>query len=96
VVAGLNIAAGVVVIGRPEAAAPTMFAALLFLADSPVVRGPQFGWTLVQGAFGLLLGILVPRPALRRPRPRRHRLRRTQARRHGHRAAGGSRETDTP
>jgi hypothetical protein len=24
-----------------------------------VVRGPQFGWTLVQGAFGLLLGILV-------------------------------------
>ena len=24
-----------------------------------MVRGPQFGWTLVQGAFGLLLGILV-------------------------------------
>ena len=43
-----------------------MFAALLFLtggvfrlAGSLVVRGPQFGWTLVQGAFGLLLGILV-------------------------------------
>ena len=43
-----------------------MFAALLFLTGglfrlvgSLVVRGPQFGWTLVQGAFGLLLGILV-------------------------------------
>ncbi|MFK4101607.1 HdeD family acid-resistance protein [Streptomyces sp. NPDC019531] len=68
VVAALNIAAGIVVIGRPEAAAAalTMFAALLFLtggvfrlAGSLVVRGPQFGWTLVQGAFGLLLGILV-------------------------------------
>ncbi|WP_406180367.1 HdeD family acid-resistance protein [Streptomyces canus] len=68
VVAALNIAAGVVVIVRPEAtaAALTMFAALLFLtggvfrlAGSLVVRGPQFGWTLVQGAFGLLLGILV-------------------------------------
>ncbi|MFC8428687.1 HdeD family acid-resistance protein [Streptomyces sp. NPDC057253] len=68
VVAALNIAAGVVVIARPEAAAAalTMFAALLFLTGgvfrlvgSLVVRGPQFGWTLVQGAFGLLLGILV-------------------------------------
>jgi len=68
VVAALNIAAGVVVISRPDAAAAalTMFAALLFLtggvfrlAGSLVVRGPQFGWTLVQGAFGLLLGILV-------------------------------------
>lgn len=68
VVAALNIAAGVVVISRPEAAAEalTMFAALLFLtggvfrlAGSLVVRGTQFGWTLVQGAFGLLLGILV-------------------------------------
>lgn len=68
VVAALNIAAGVVVIKTPEAAAEalTMFAALLFLtggvfrlAGSLVVRGPQFGWTLVQGAFGLLLGILV-------------------------------------
>ncbi|MDQ0597512.1 uncharacterized membrane protein HdeD (DUF308 family) [Streptomyces canus] len=68
VVAALNIAAGVVVISRPEAAAEalTMFAALLFLtggvfrlAGSLMVRGTQFGWTLVQGAFGLLLGILV-------------------------------------
>src|SRR3954447_26467203 len=68
VVAALNIAAGVVVIVRPEAAAAalTMFAALLFLTGgvfrlvgSLVVRGPQFGWTLVQRAFGLLLGILV-------------------------------------
>ncbi|MEU6257233.1 HdeD family acid-resistance protein [Streptomyces sp. NPDC047043] len=68
VVAALNIAAGIVVIRRPEAAAEalTMFAALLFLTGgvfrlvgSLVVRGPQFGWTLVQGAFDLLLGILV-------------------------------------
>ncbi|MFD4414790.1 HdeD family acid-resistance protein [Streptomyces sp. NPDC058475] len=68
VVAALNLAAGVVVILRPDAAAEalTMFAALLFLtggvfrlAGSLVVRGPQFGWTLVQGAFDLLLGILV-------------------------------------
>ncbi|MDT9694892.1 DUF308 domain-containing protein [Streptomyces sp. P17] len=68
VVAALNIAAGVVIIARPEAAAEalTMFAALLFLtggvfrlAGSAVVRGPQFGWTLLQGAFDLLLGILV-------------------------------------
>ncbi|MGW1074699.1 HdeD family acid-resistance protein [Streptomyces sp. NPDC002537] len=68
VVAALNIAAGVVVIRRPEVAAVglTMFAALLFLTGgvfrlvgSLVVRGPQFGWTLLQGAFGLLLGILV-------------------------------------
>ncbi|GFH38104.1 HdeD family acid-resistance protein [Streptomyces pacificus] len=68
VVAALNIAAGVVVIRHPEGSAEalTMFAALLFLTGglfrlvgSLVVRGPQFGWTLVQGAFGLLLGILV-------------------------------------
>ncbi|MEU0657173.1 HdeD family acid-resistance protein [Streptomyces albogriseolus] len=68
VVAALNIAAGVVIIKTPEAAAEalTMFAALLFLTGgvfrlvgSLVVRGPQVGWTLVQGAFGLLLGILV-------------------------------------
>ncbi|GGN59505.1 hypothetical protein GCM10011579_023870 [Streptomyces albiflavescens] len=67
-VAALNLAAGVVVIRRPDAAAEalTMFAALLFLTGgvfrlvgSIVVRGPQFGWTLVQGAFDLLLGILV-------------------------------------
>lgn len=68
VVAALNLAAGVVVIRHPEgtAEALTMFAALLFLTGgvfrlvgSVVVRGTQFGWTLVQGAFGLLLGILV-------------------------------------
>ncbi|GAA0672375.1 hypothetical protein GCM10009535_60000 [Streptomyces thermocarboxydovorans] len=68
VVAALNIAAGVVVLRKPDVAAEalTMFAALLFLTGglfrlvgSLVVRGPQFGWTLVQGAFGLLLGVLV-------------------------------------
>ncbi|MFF8605860.1 HdeD family acid-resistance protein [Streptomyces sp. NPDC015346] len=68
VVAALNIAAGLVVIRHPEGSAEalTMFAALLFLTGgvfrlvgSAVVRGPQFGWTLLQGAFGLLLGLLV-------------------------------------
>nr|WP_202554650.1 DUF308 domain-containing protein [Streptomyces sp. SID4936] len=68
VVAALNIAAGIVVIRHPQgtAEALTMFAALLFLTGgvfrlvgSVVVRGPQFGWTLLQGAFGLLLGLLV-------------------------------------
>ncbi|MEV5872653.1 DUF308 domain-containing protein [Streptomyces sp. NPDC052101] len=68
VVAALNIAAGVVVIRLPHAAAAAlaMFAALLFLSaglfrlvGSLVVRGPQFGWTLLLGAFDLLLGILV-------------------------------------
>ena len=61
-VAALNIAAGVVVIRRPEAAAEAlaMFAALLFLTaglfrlvGGLVVRGPQLGWTLVQ--TGLIL-----------------------------------------
>ncbi|GAA4961522.1 hypothetical protein GCM10023238_30930 [Streptomyces heliomycini] len=61
VVAALNIAAGVVVLKTPEASAEAlaMFAALLFLTGglfrlvgSLVVRGPQFGWTLVQGASG--------------------------------------------
>ncbi|MBV2355323.1 DUF308 domain-containing protein [Streptomyces sp. J2-1] len=68
IVAALNIAAGIVVIRMPHAAAAalTMFAALLFLSaglfrlvGSLVVRGPQFGWTLLLGAFDLLLGILV-------------------------------------
>ncbi|MET8115240.1 HdeD family acid-resistance protein [Streptomyces prasinus] len=68
IVAALNIAAGVVVLRTPAAAAEalTMFAALLFLTGglfrlvgSVVVRGPQFGVTLLQGALGLLLGILV-------------------------------------
>ncbi|WP_326756055.1 DUF308 domain-containing protein [Streptomyces hirsutus] len=68
IVAALNIAAGVVVLRTPEAAAEalTMFAALLFLTGgmfrlvgSMVVRGPQFGVTLLQGVLGLLLGVLV-------------------------------------
>ncbi|MGX1273540.1 HdeD family acid-resistance protein [Streptomyces phaeoluteigriseus] len=68
IVAALNIAAGVVIIRRPDeaAAALTMFAALLFLTGglfrlvgSMVVRGSQFGWTLLLGVFDLLLGILV-------------------------------------
>ncbi|MFD0229560.1 HdeD family acid-resistance protein [Streptomyces hirsutus] len=68
IVAALNIAAGVVVLHTPEAAAEalTMFAALLFLTGgvfrlvgSMVVRGPQFGVTFLQGVLGLLLGILV-------------------------------------
>lgn len=68
VVAAVNLAAGCVVLRHPEgtAEALTMFAALLFLTGgvfrlvgSVVVRGPQFGWTLLQGAFGVLLGVLV-------------------------------------
>ncbi|MGW1799937.1 HdeD family acid-resistance protein [Streptomyces sp. NPDC001984] len=68
IVAALNIEAGVVIMRRPEATAValTMFAALLFLAGGLfrlvgglVVRGPQFGWTLLLGVFHLLLGILV-------------------------------------
>ncbi|MFC5799980.1 HdeD family acid-resistance protein [Streptomyces formicae] len=68
IVAALYIAAGVVVIRHPQgtAEALTMFAALLFLTGglfrlvgSVVVRGPHFGWTLLQGVFGLLLGVLV-------------------------------------
>lgn len=68
VVAALNLAAGVVVLRRPDVAAEalTMFAALLFLTGgvfrlvgSLVVRGPQMAVTLLQGAFGVLLGVLV-------------------------------------
>ncbi|MEV7726008.1 DUF308 domain-containing protein [Streptomyces sp. NPDC087917] len=68
IVAAINIAAGLVVLRRPEASAEalTMFAALLFLTaglfrlvGSLVVRGPNLGMSLVQGAFGVLLGILV-------------------------------------
>ncbi|MFF2774495.1 HdeD family acid-resistance protein [Streptomyces sp. NPDC058052] len=68
VVAAVNLAAGCVVLRHPEGSAEalTMFAALLFLTGgvfrlvgSVVVRGPQFGWTLLQGAFGVLLGLLV-------------------------------------
>ncbi|GGZ63630.1 HdeD family acid-resistance protein [Streptomyces subrutilus] len=68
IVAAVNIAAGVVVLRRPEASAEalTMFAALLFLTaglfrlvGSLVVRGSNFGLALVQGAFGVLLGVLI-------------------------------------
>jgi uncharacterized membrane protein HdeD (DUF308 family) len=68
VVAALNIAAGVVIIRRPEAgaAALTMFAALLFLTGGffrlfggVIVRGAQMVWTIVQGAVGILLAVLV-------------------------------------
>ncbi|GGT05262.1 HdeD family acid-resistance protein [Streptomyces chromofuscus] len=68
IVAALNIAAGVVVLWTPDATADAlaMFAALLFLTagifrlvGGLVVRGPQFGWTLLLGAFDLLLGVLV-------------------------------------
>ncbi|MDX3238333.1 DUF308 domain-containing protein [Streptomyces sp. ME03-5709C] len=68
VVAALYIAAGVVVIRNPEqtAAALTMFAALLFLTGGifrlfggMVVRGPHMVWTLVQGAVGIALAVLV-------------------------------------
>lgn len=68
IVAAINLAAGFVVLRRPEASAEalTMFAALLFLtggvfrlAGSLVVRGPNFGLSLVQGAFGILLGVLI-------------------------------------
>ncbi|MFI5829897.1 HdeD family acid-resistance protein [Streptomyces sp. NPDC051578] len=68
VVAAVNLAAGFVILRRPEAGAEalTMFAALLFLtggvfrlAGSLVVRGSNFGLTLVQGAFGILLGLLI-------------------------------------
>ncbi|MER5932151.1 HdeD family acid-resistance protein [Streptomyces sp. NPDC002054] len=68
IVAAINIAAGLVVLRRPEASAEalTMFAALFFLiggvfrlVGALVVRGTHFGLTLVQGAFGILLGILI-------------------------------------
>ncbi|MET9607710.1 DUF308 domain-containing protein [Streptomyces sp. NPDC006512] len=68
VVAAINIAAGFVILRRPEAGAEalTMFAALLFLTGglfrlvgALVVRGAECGLTLVQGAFGVLLGVLV-------------------------------------
>ncbi|MEU3727260.1 DUF308 domain-containing protein [Streptomyces sp. NPDC031705] len=68
IVAAVNLAAGFVILRRPEASAEalTMFAALLFLtggvfrlAGALVVRGANFGIALVQGAFGLLLGILI-------------------------------------
>ncbi|MFF9979227.1 HdeD family acid-resistance protein [Streptomyces erythrochromogenes] len=68
IVAAINIAAGFVILRRPEASAEalTMFAALLFLTGglfrlvgALVVRGTNFGLALVQGAFGVLLGFLI-------------------------------------
>jgi uncharacterized membrane protein HdeD (DUF308 family) len=68
IVAAINLAAGFVILRRPEAGAEalTMFAALLFLtggvfrlAGALVVRGANFGLALVQGAFGILLGVLI-------------------------------------
>ncbi|MFJ3961723.1 HdeD family acid-resistance protein [Streptomyces sp. NPDC090036] len=68
VVAAINLAAGFVILRRPEASAEalTMFAALLFLigglfrlVGALVVRGSHFGLAVVQGAFGILLGFLI-------------------------------------
>nr|WP_037881669.1 DUF308 domain-containing protein [Streptomyces sp. NRRL S-378] len=68
IVAAINIAAGFVILRRPEASAEalTMFAALLFLTGGVfrlvgalVVRGAHVGPALVQGAFGVLLGFLI-------------------------------------
>ncbi|MEV7558512.1 HdeD family acid-resistance protein [Streptomyces sp. NPDC089795] len=68
VVAAINLAAGFVILRRPEASAEalTMFAALLFLiggvfrlVGALVVRGSHFGLAIVQGAFGILLGFLI-------------------------------------
>ncbi|MER7823321.1 uncharacterized membrane protein HdeD (DUF308 family) [Streptomyces sp. CG 926] len=68
VVAAINLAAGFVILRRPEASAEalTMFAALLFLTGGVfrlvgalVVRGANFGVAVVQGAFGILLGFLI-------------------------------------
>ncbi|MEV7525705.1 HdeD family acid-resistance protein [Streptomyces sp. NPDC091371] len=68
IVAAVNLAAGFVILRRPEASAEalTMFAALFFLTSGVfrlvgalVVRGANFGLSLVQGAFGILLGVLI-------------------------------------
>ncbi|WP_327361110.1 HdeD family acid-resistance protein [Streptomyces sp. NBC_01296] len=68
VVAAINIAAGFVILRRPEASAEalTMFAALFFLigglfrlVGGLVVRGSHLWLNLVQGAFGILLGFLI-------------------------------------
>lgn len=68
VVAALYLAAGAVVIRYPDTTAEglTLFAALLFLAGgvfrlvgSMVTRGPEMAWTAVQGAVGIVLGVLV-------------------------------------
>ncbi|MDB1089774.1 DUF308 domain-containing protein [Streptomyces sp. ACA25] len=68
IVAALNLAAGVILIGHPDttAAGLTLFAGLLFLSagvfrlvGALVVRGPEMFLTLTQGAFGVLLAVLV-------------------------------------
>lgn len=68
IVAAPNIAAGLVLLRRPEASAEalTVSAALLFrtgglfrLVGALVVRGADVGLALVQGAFGVLLGFPV-------------------------------------
>ncbi|MEE1926993.1 DUF308 domain-containing protein [Streptomyces sp. TRM 70351] len=68
IVGALYLAAGAVVLRHPEATAEglTLFAALLFLTGGVfrlvgglVARGQQMIWTVVQGAFGLVLGVLV-------------------------------------
>ncbi|WP_313896258.1 DUF308 domain-containing protein [Streptomyces sp. YIM 98790] len=68
VIAALNIAAGLILILHPEvsAAGLTLFAGLLFLSGGMfrlfgglAVRGGEMIWSMVQGAFGILLGILV-------------------------------------
>ncbi|WP_442812890.1 HdeD family acid-resistance protein [Streptomyces sp. NBC_01343] len=62
-------AGGFVILRRPEASAEalTMFAALFFLiggvfrlAGGLVVRGTSLWVNLVRGAFGILLGFLIP------------------------------------
>lgn len=68
IVGALYVAAGVVVVRFPGTSAEglTLFAALLFLTGGvfrlvggAVARGQQMVWTLVQGVFGILLGVLV-------------------------------------
>lgn len=68
IAAALNLAAGVILIRHPEVAAAglSLFVALLLLSGGVfrfvgglVVRGPQMMWTVVQGAFGLVLGLMV-------------------------------------
>jgi Uncharacterized conserved protein len=67
-VAAINIAAGLVMVLRPNVAAVglTLFAALLFLTAGTyrlvgglAVRGPQLGWTIFLGVLDLALGALV-------------------------------------
>ncbi|NJQ17902.1 DUF308 domain-containing protein, partial [Streptomyces bohaiensis] len=68
IAAALNLAAGVILVRHPEvdAAGLSLFVALLLLTGGVfrfvgglVVRGPETMWTVVQGAFGLVLGLMV-------------------------------------